>query len=96
MENTAQSGMIEFEQLCEKLLEEQDIPENIKMWFQVNILDAAQNIFEKQRVTKDEAIREIEEYIRDADKAISEDEEYIRGWKSALLVVLEVITKLGT
>ena len=45
-------------------------------------------------MTKDEAIREIEEYIRDADKAISEDDEYIRGWKSALLVALEVITKI--
>lgn len=50
MENTAQSGMIEFEQLCEKLLEEQDIPENAKIWFQINILDAAQNIFERQSI----------------------------------------------
>ena len=47
-------------------------------------------------MTKDEAIREIEEYIRDADNATSEDEEYIRGWKSALLVALEVITKMET
>jgi len=49
-------------------------------------------------MTKDEAIQEIEEYIRDAedaDKAINEDKEYIRGWKSALLVALEVITKIG-
>lgn len=47
-------------------------------------------------MTRDEAIKEIEEYIADADKAISEDEEYIRGWKSALLIALEVITKIGT
>jgi len=46
-------------------------------------------------MTKDEAIKEIEEHIRDADKAISEDAEYIRGWKSALLVSLEVIKKIG-
>jgi hypothetical protein len=45
-------------------------------------------------MTRDEAIKEIEEYIADADKAISEDEEYIRGWKSALLVALNVITKI--
>lgn len=51
MENTAKSGMIEFEQLCEKLLEKQDIPDNVKIWFQVNILDAAQNILERQIVT---------------------------------------------
>lgn len=43
------SSVIEFEQLCEKLLEEQEIPENAKIWFQVNILDSAQNIFERQR-----------------------------------------------
>ena len=47
-------------------------------------------------MTRDEAIKEIEECIADADKAISEDEEYIRGWVSALLVALEVITKIGT
>ena len=47
-------------------------------------------------MTKNEAIKEIEELIVDADKAISEDEEYIRGWKSALLVALEVITKINT
>ena len=41
-----------------------------------------------------EAINEIKEYIQDADKCISEDEEYIRGWKSALLVALQVITKI--
>ncbi len=46
-------------------------------------------------MTREEAIKEIEEYITDADKAISEDEEYIRGWKSALLVALEVITQMG-
>ena len=45
-------------------------------------------------MTKDDAIRELEEYLQDADKAFSEDEEYIRGWKSALLVALEVVTKL--
>ena len=45
-------------------------------------------------MTKDDAIKDIEEYIQDADKYISEDEEYIRGWKSALLVALEIITKL--
>lgn len=45
-------------------------------------------------MTRDEAIKEIEEYIADADKAISEDEEYIRGWKLALLVALEVITQM--
>lgn len=42
-------------------------------------------------MTKDEAVKELEEYLRDADKAVSEDEEYIRGWKSALLVSLEVV-----
>lgn len=46
-------------------------------------------------MTKAEAINEIEEYIQDADKAIAEDEEYIRGWKSALLVALEIVTKFG-
>jgi len=45
-------------------------------------------------MNKQEAIQEIEEYIQDADKAISEDEEYIRGWKSAMLVALEIMTKL--
>lgn len=45
-------------------------------------------------MTKQEAIKEIEEYLQDADKAISEDEEYIRGWKSALLVALELLNKL--
>ena len=42
------SSVIEFEQLCEKLLDEQEIPEGAKIWFQVNILDSAQNIFESQ------------------------------------------------
>lgn len=45
-------------------------------------------------MNKQEAIQEIEEYIQDADKAISEDEEYIRGWKSAMLVALEIMTKI--
>lgn len=45
-------------------------------------------------MTKEEAIEEIEEYLRDADKAISEDDEYIRGWKSALLVAMEIVHKL--
>ena len=45
-------------------------------------------------MTRDDAIKEIEEYIADADKAISEDEEYLRGWKSALLVALEIVTKM--
>ena len=45
-------------------------------------------------MTKQEAIKEIEEYLQDADKAITEDEEYIRGWKSALLVALELLNKL--
>lgn len=45
-------------------------------------------------MTKDEAVKELEEHLRDADKAISEDEEYIRGWKSALLVALEISTKV--
>ena len=45
-------------------------------------------------MTTKEAIKEIEEYIEDADKAISEDEEYIRGWKSAMLVALEIVTNI--
>ena len=45
-------------------------------------------------MSKDEAIKEIEEYLQDADKCISEDEEYIRGFKSALLVALEILTKI--
>ena len=45
-------------------------------------------------MTKEEAIKELEEYFKDADKAISEDDEYIRGWKSALLVAMEIVHKL--
>lgn len=47
-------------------------------------------------MTKDEVLKELEEYLQDADKATSEDEEYIRGWKSALLVALEVVRLLRT
>lgn len=42
-------------------------------------------------MTLAEAKKEVLEYLQDADNAISEDEEYIRGWKSALLVVLEML-----
>ncbi len=45
-------------------------------------------------MTKDEAIKKIEEYLQDADKAFSEDEEYIRGWKSAFLIALKITTKI--
>lgn len=45
-------------------------------------------------MTKEEILKEIKEYLDDADKAISEDEEYIRGWKSAMLVSLELVSKL--
>ena len=45
-------------------------------------------------MTKQEAINEIKEYLGDADKAISEDEEYIRGWKSAMLVALEIVNNI--
>ena len=45
-------------------------------------------------MTKQEAINEIEEYLGDADKAISEDEEYINGWKSAMLVALEIVNNI--
>lgn len=45
-------------------------------------------------MTKQEAINEIEEYLGDADKAISDDEEYIRGWKSAMLVALEIVNNI--
>lgn len=45
-------------------------------------------------MTIEEAKQEIKEYLQDADKAISENEEYIRGWKSALLVALELLNKL--
>ena len=47
-------------------------------------------------MTKQEAIEEIEEYIRDADKAISDDEEFIHGWKSAMLTCLELVMNLET
>lgn len=46
-------------------------------------------------MTKQEGINELEELLRDANKAISEDEDYIRGWKSALLVALEILIKLS-
>lgn len=45
-------------------------------------------------MNKEQLIKELEEYLSDADKAISEDEEYIRGWKSALLVALELAHNL--
>lgn len=45
-------------------------------------------------MTKQEAIEEFTEYLQDADKAISEDEEYIRGWKSAMLVAIEIVSKI--
>ena len=45
-------------------------------------------------MTVKEAKQEIVEYLRDADKAISMDEEYIHGWKSAMLVALEVLNKI--
>ena len=48
----------------------------------------------KRFMSKEEVIKEIEEYIADADKAISEDEEYIRGWKSAMLTALELVCEL--
>lgn len=48
------------------------------------------------RISKEKAIKEIEEYIQDADKAIGEDEDYIRGWKSGLLAALEVVMKIST
>jgi len=45
-------------------------------------------------MTKQEAMDEIKEYLQDANKAISMDEEYIRGWKSALLVALEIVANI--
>lgn len=45
-------------------------------------------------MTTEEAIKEIEDEIEDVDKAISEDEEYVRGWKSAMLVALEIVTNI--
>lgn len=46
-------------------------------------------------MTKQECIKELEKCLRNADKAISGDKGYIRGWKSVLLVALEIITKLS-
>lgn len=62
-----------------------DVSQNTKLFTGAN---------QKTCMTKQEAINEIEEYLRDADKAISEDEEYIRGWKSAMLTALEIVYKL--
>lgn len=45
-------------------------------------------------MTKEESIKELEEYFNDADKCISEDPEYIRGWKSAMLVAIEAVNKI--
>ena len=45
-------------------------------------------------MTKKEVIEEFTEYLQDADNAISEDEEYIRGWKSAMLVAIEIVSKM--
>lgn len=47
-------------------------------------------IIQKHKTTTEQAIQRIEEHLKNADKAISEDEEYIRGWKSAMLVALEI------
>ena len=45
-------------------------------------------------MTKEEAIKELEEYFEDADKCIFADPEYIRGWKSAMLVAIETVGKI--
>ena len=45
-------------------------------------------------MTKEEVIKELEEYFDDADKCISEDFDYIRGWKSAMLVAIETVDKI--
>lgn len=45
-------------------------------------------------MTKDEIEQAIEGYLQDADNAIGEEEEYIRGWKTAMLVALELIDML--
>ena len=45
-------------------------------------------------MTKQQVIKEIEEYLESADQCISMDEEYIRGWKSAFLVALELVTSM--
>lgn len=47
-------------------------------------------VIKKHKTTTEQAIQEIEEHLKDADKAISENEEFIRGWKSAMLVALEI------
>ena len=47
-------------------------------------------------MTKEEVIKELEEYLRYADKVTIEDKEYIRGWKSALLVAIEAVIKIET
>ena len=39
-----------YEQICEQILEKQDMPDKVKIWFQVNILDKAQNVFEEHNV----------------------------------------------
>lgn len=48
-------------------------------------------------MTKDEVIKKLEEYLRNA-KDFSENEEYIRGfyrgWNSALRVALEIMNKV--
>lgn len=47
----------------------------------------------KESMTKEEAKKEVIEYYQEADRYIC-DEEYIRGWKSAMLVALEILEKL--
>lgn len=49
---------------------------------------------EAESMTKEEAKKEVIEYLQEADKCISEDEEYIRGWKCAMTVALEILEKL--
>lgn len=41
------AGMIAYEQLCEQVLDISDISDEGKMFIQTQILDAAQNAFEK-------------------------------------------------
>ena len=41
------AGMIAYEQLCEQVLDRSDISDEGKMFIQTQILDAAQNAFEK-------------------------------------------------
>ena len=45
-------------------------------------------------MTKDEAIKEIEDNIQDADKCISEDEDYLRGWVCGLESAIEIVKKI--